>query len=96
MSNSVDCLHESFEAQVNIGRLSEVEGGPITGYKADITCKCVQCGVKMRFLGVPAGSDPDAPRVSIDGCELRAPMEPALHDKFQAIASYRMPSRTRQ
>lgn len=36
------------------------------------------------------------PRVSVDGLELRAPLEPAIHEKFIAAARYTMPPRANQ
>lgn len=85
------CEHMNFQAQVNVGRLSEIEGGPITGYKADVKVKCADCGLAFRFVGVPAGSHYAEPRVSVDGTELRAPLEPAVHQMFAPSASYEMP-----
>jgi hypothetical protein len=86
-----DCAHENFKCQANIGRLSEGEGGPITGYCAGITVHCVDCGLPFRFIGLAAGNHYAEPRVSIDGTELRAPLEPATHTKFAASASYAFP-----
>ena len=84
------CEHASFACQANIGRLSDEEGGPITGYVADITVKCADCGLGFRFVGIPAGNHHSEPRVSIDGLKLRAPIEPATHQKFQLRADYTM------
>jgi hypothetical protein len=91
-----DCQHIRFQCQANIGRLSHEDGGPITGYCAEITVKCSECGLPFRFIGLEAGNDPFLPRVSIDGTELRAPLEPATHEKFAARAQYTMPPRARQ
>ena len=85
------CQHEKFRCNANIGRLSKEEGGPITGYTADITVTCAQCDKPFRFVGLPAGSHPSEPRVSVDGIELRAPLEPADHERFIPAASYTMP-----
>lgn len=84
------CLHESFRCSANVGGLSQVEGGPITGYTVDIMIECTQCGLPFRFIGLAAGNSPDGPRVSVDGKELRAPLEPATHQKFAAVAEYRI------
>lgn len=91
VKNQEKCAHEEFAAEVRVGRLSEKEGGPITSYQADVKVSCVQCGVRMRFIGLAAGNHFAEPRVSVDGTELRAPLEPALHDVFQASASYTLP-----
>lgn len=93
---SDDCPHLNFRAEVNVGRLSDGDAGPITGYVADIQVKCSDCDLKFRFIGIPAGAHFAEPRVSIDGLELRAPLEPATHVKFQASASYKMPPKIRQ
>jgi hypothetical protein len=89
------CAHENFRANVAIGRLSREEGGPITGFTADVTVNCAECGLPFRFIGVAAGSHYSEPRVSIDGTELRAPIEPATHEKFVPSASYISPPATR-
>lgn len=85
------CQHEKFRVEANIGRLSREEGGPITGYTADVKVFCDQCGLPFRFIGLAAGNHHAEPRVSIDGTELRAPIEPAEHETFQAAARYTMP-----
>jgi hypothetical protein len=89
----MECAHESFQATTSVGRLSRVEGGPVTGYTADIAIKCSECGLPFRFIGIAAGNHHAEPRVSIDGTELRAPLEPATHEKFLPAASYTMPPR---
>lgn len=81
----------SFLANVNVGRLTEGDGGPVTGYSANVTVKCADCGLAFRFIGLRAGSHYTEPRVSIEGEELRAPIEPATHDRFQASTSYTLP-----
>ena len=73
----VECAHMHFETHARIGRLSDVEGGPITGYTSDIKIQCADCGLPFRFRGFAAGSHYAEPRVSADGLELRAPLEPA-------------------
>lgn len=87
------CLHMNFRSKVAVLRLSHVEGGPITGYAADVSINCVECGLAFRFAGLPAGNSHTEPRVSIDGTELRAPIEPASHEKFAPVASYTFPGR---
>lgn len=90
------CEHMNFLAAVNVGRLSEDEGGVVTGFTADIRIKCAACGLPFRFVGLAAGNHHSEPRVSIDGTELRAPIEPATHDKFLPSASYVMPPKVKQ
>lgn len=85
------CEHLNFQAAVNVGRLSGVVGGAITGYCADVKIQCAGCGMPFRFLGLAAGNHYAEPRVSIDGTELRAPIEPATHEKFAPVARYTLP-----
>ena len=70
------CLHTRFVSGVAISRLTETDGGPVTGYSADIRIKCATCGARFRFLGTPAGYHPAHPMVNVDGTELRAPIAP--------------------
>lgn len=91
-----DCQHEAFSCSAKVGRLSHDEGGPVTGYVADITVNCAQCGLPFRFIGMAAGNHHSEPRVSVDGTELRAPIEPAVHDKFASVLSYTPAPRARQ
>lgn len=68
------CEHLEFMVGANITRLCEVEGGPITGYTADISISCRKCGQPFQFIGLPAGSSRDHPTVSIDATEARMPI----------------------
>jgi hypothetical protein len=96
MASVTACKHEAFTAKVSVGRLTREDNGPVTGYTADITINCVECGLPFRFIGVAAGNHWAEPRVSIDGTELRAPLEPATHEKFAPSASYVFPGRRPQ
>ena len=90
------CSHLNFAANASVGRLSDKEGGTITGYVVDVTVKCADCGLPFRWIGIAAGNHYAEPRVSIDGTELRAPLEPATHEKFLPSASYHIPPARRQ
>ena len=90
-----ECQHASFAAKVKVGRLSHVEGGPISAFCADVKINCAECGMPFRFIGLPAGVHFAEPRVAVGGMELRAPIEPATHDKFETVATYTMPPRAR-
>lgn len=79
------CEHLRFIGQVNVYRLSDVEGGPITGFTTGIEVKCADCGVPFRFKGIPFGSHPAEPRLRVDGEELRAPIEPAYVTKILGL-----------
>ena len=75
------CEHPNFEAQVEVNRLSAVEGGPINAYSADIQVACVECGEKFRWIGVPAGLSGGHPMCSVDESVLSAPLRPASSDR---------------
>lgn len=64
-----DCLHLNFAATVGVGRLTDTEGGPVTGYMAEIRINCAECGKHFQFLGLEPGYDNQGARVSIDGLE---------------------------
>lgn len=71
-----DCKHEDFDASVGVGRLTETEGGPVTGYMADIRLQCKQCGLPFEFLGLQPGLDTQGATVSIDGQEAHIAIAP--------------------
>jgi hypothetical protein len=70
------CEHGNFECHASVGRLSQIDNGPITHYCADIRVKCTECGEFFEFIGVPLGCSAYRPTVSIDGLELRVPLMP--------------------
>ena len=89
MTNQTKCKHMQFAAQVNVGRLSEKEGGLITGYAAGIRIECAECGIPFRFIGLDYGSSPHEPKVSADATELRAPIEPEYVPEILGISEVR-------
>lgn len=74
------CPHEDLDAQVNINRLTSVEGGPVTGYATEVSVWCAGCGERFRWIGVRAGHKPDRPMCSVDEYVLNAPIRPASAD----------------
>lgn len=74
---SEPCEHWLFQSQVNVFRLTDGEGGKVTGYTAEVEIRCLGCESPMLFLGLPVGSRPDYPTVSFDRRQLRAPVEPS-------------------
>lgn len=70
------CDHPEFAANVQVGRISKVDGGPIVAYKAEVTISCHKCGKPFRFLGLPTGDNAAVPMVSVGATELRAPIAP--------------------
>lgn len=86
MGAAVTCEHKDFAARVAVNRLED------TGrFTADVTIKCSECGEPFRFLGLAAGSSPYEPKVSVDGLELRAPIEPKGTPKLHSHAAFVMP-----
>jgi hypothetical protein len=71
-----DCKHENFKAQVDVFRVSDEEGGPITRYTTDISVHCADCLCPFEWLGLPMGSHPAKPMVNFEGVQLRAPIKP--------------------
>jgi hypothetical protein len=74
------CPHEDFNAFVDVNRLTATDGGPVTGYAADIRVSCAQCDEPFRWVGVQAGLSQGRPMCSPDETELRAPLRPASSD----------------
>lgn len=79
------CPHAEFWADVRVARIvangeDESANTPAIAFHADITVKCVSCGERFRWIGVPAGDRPDRPMCSVDEFELRAPIRPASSD----------------
>ena len=72
-----NCKHERFIAQCDITRLTDSEQSKeVTGYTADLTIKCEECGTKFEFIGVPNGYSPKQPMANVDFTELRIPIMP--------------------
>lgn len=81
-----DCPHADFQASVSVHRFLD------TGkFMADVLVRCARCGEPFRFVGVPSGLDFERPMCSIDGLELRAPIEPQIEAKLHAAASFHVP-----
>jgi hypothetical protein len=70
------CDHENFRAQVNVHRMNDIEGGPITGYMSEITISCAQCGIPFEFLGLEPGIDTHGARTCLEGIEARIALSP--------------------
>lgn len=82
----MSCEHKNFAARVAVNRLED------TGrFSADVTIHCSDCQEPFRFMGLPAGSSWRWPTVSIDGLELRAPIEPQGAPVLQGKATVEMP-----
>lgn len=70
------CDHQTFECVTTVNRLVSKDGGPVTHYSADIKIRCLDCNTLFEFVGLPWGTSPYRPTVSMDGFELRAPITP--------------------
>lgn len=77
MTATAPCEHLDFAATVTVNRLTQVDGGPVTGYSADIRVSCEGCGEPFDWIGLSVGLSPRLPMASLDGHELRAPLRPA-------------------
>ena len=65
------CKHEDFSASVDVNRLED------TGrFSADVRINCANCGIAMRFLGLPVGLDINGAAVNLDGTEARLGIHP--------------------
>jgi len=89
MEQSNNCPHLNFKAQVDVGRISKVDGGPIEAYQADIKIQCADCNMDFEFVGMPAGNSFEKPMTSMDFIEARLPIRPftnsvASNAHFQA------------
>lgn len=75
----LQCDHKEFETVTGVCRETDAIGSTtVIGYSASIQIHCLQCGVRMRFLGLPTGSLIKGAAVSFDGTEARLAMEPEL------------------
>lgn len=96
------CEHPDFVAEVEVNRLNDTDGGPITAYSADLRISCAACGEPFRFIGVRAGASGGEPRCSVDEAELHIPIRPASADPDFGLGipgfaiQYRGPSDTRE
>lgn len=75
MSERGPCPHDGFETYAEINRLSDAEGGPVTGYSAGIKIRCAGCGTPLVARGGVRGVSPDQPTISFLGDEFRVPVE---------------------
>lgn len=79
------CPHDNSVAHVEINRLTDGDGGPVTGYTSTIRVACADCDEPYEWIGLPVGLSPRGPTVSVDGLELRAPLRPASSGELFGI-----------
>jgi hypothetical protein len=77
---SEKCHHHVFDAQVEVNRIED-----IGRFTADVRITCRECGVPMRFLGLPLGLDYNSATVSFDGLEARL----GIHPKDETVPPIR-------
>jgi hypothetical protein len=69
-----DCHHNTFDAKVEVTRITDDD--EVTGYLADVRIRCADCGCPMLFLGLPPGLDWNAATKSFDSKAARLPLAP--------------------
>lgn len=77
------CKHEEFEAYTSVSRLTDEEGGPVTGYAFSVSVRCKHCKMPFQFRGSNIGISLTEPTVSFDQRELRCEIEPAKNVKIR-------------
>ena len=75
------CYHPDVDVIVGFGRIGEDDAdnplpGMPTAFMIEVSLSCKACAEVFVFDGVPAGMSYDAPAVSVDGQQLRAPVRP--------------------
>lgn len=70
------CQHQDFLVKANVARLTDTEGGAVTGFDASVKINCAECEMPFQWLGLDKGSSPFKPMTSADTFELRAPITP--------------------
>lgn len=71
----IGCEHEQFECGNIVNRLTQDDG--TIRFVLEVVCRCSDCGVSMRFLGLPIGIDMNSASTSPDGLECRLAIHPA-------------------
>lgn len=70
------CQHPNFLVKANVARLTDTDGGHVTGFDASVMINCSECGMPFQWLGLEMGSSPFKPMMSANHLELRAPITP--------------------
>lgn len=84
------CKHEQFSCACKVGRMED-RVGAVGEFMLEVKVACIQCGEPFRMLGLPAGLSFTRPMVSIDGLELRIPIEPQGDPRLFTSAHFEMP-----
>ena len=68
MLSPEECPHDNFDAQVDVGKLTD-----INTLMVDLKIVCRECGSRFSFIGLPSGIDFKSPTCSVSGLEARLP-----------------------
>lgn len=83
---SEPCVHLDFAAEVEVNRFED------TGrFNVEVRVRCRACDEPFRFLGLPSGLLTERPATSVDGLELRAPIEPQGVPRLAARSVFEVP-----
>lgn len=69
------CFHEHVALEYRCSRLAE-PGEPVPTLMLDIKLTCSACGMPFRWMGLSKGVSFTSPSTSMDGLELREPVQP--------------------
>lgn len=72
------CMHDLFTARVAVVGVAEIDGGPVTGFIAQVQVICATCQVRFRFGALAPGFSTVKPTTNIDGSEVYLPMAPLV------------------
>lgn len=72
----MNCLHENFEANAAVNRISDVEGAPVNSFLVELIVKCIDCGMPFCFRGMPVGLSHMGPTMSLDARTACLPIHP--------------------
>jgi hypothetical protein len=70
------CPHENFSAQVDVNRLTNEKHPEALRFCAEVRIVCMDCGIPMRFIGLPTGLDLNGAAVNADATEGRFAIAP--------------------
>jgi hypothetical protein len=74
----VNCPHDGeFHVEARVAMLTEVDDGPIVGYRFEAEVTCMKCNEPFAFIGLPPGMHSGQPTTDLMGRELRCPIIPA-------------------
>lgn len=85
----MSCQHENFEASVDVGRITNEEGGDVCAFVAEVKVRCIDCGENFGFRGMAPGMSWGEPTRTPDALQatlpLLTPTEMALHGPLPGL-----------